>query len=84
MGITPLLHYYGTIRPCSLPFTGIGLTFTFKSSERRKPDTIVLREVEDLRLTMELSAIWREDNKLPALKKFVEIVRNQVTGISHI
>lgn len=68
----------------SLVAGGIGLTLTFKSAERRKPDNVVLREVDDLRLTMELSAIWREDNKLPALKKFVEIVRNQVTGISHI
>jgi DNA-binding transcriptional LysR family regulator len=61
----------------------IGLTFTFKSAERRKPDNVVLREVDDLRLTMDLSAIWREDNKLPALQRFIEIVRNQVTGTSH-
>lgn len=30
---------------------------------------------EDLRLTMELSAIWRNDNKIPALQKFIELVR---------
>jgi DNA-binding transcriptional LysR family regulator len=67
----------------SLVAGGIGLTFTFKSVERRKPDNVVLREVDDLRLTMDLSAIWREDNKLPALQRFIEIVRNQVTGTSH-
>jgi hypothetical protein len=58
----------------SLVAGGIGLSFTIKSAERRKPDSVVLKEVEDLRLTVELSAIWREDNKVPALGKFIEIV----------
>ena len=59
----------------SLVAGGIGLSFTIKSAERRKPDSVVLKEVEDLRLTVELSAIWREENKVPALQKFIEIVR---------
>ena len=59
----------------SLVAGGIGLSFTIKSAERRKPDSVVLKEVEDLRLTVELSAIWREDNKVPALRKLIEIVR---------
>jgi DNA-binding transcriptional LysR family regulator len=59
----------------SLVAGGIGLSFTIKSAEKRKPDSVVLKEVEDLRLTVELSAIWREDNKVPALQKFIEIVR---------
>ena len=66
----------------SLVAGGIGLSFIQKSAERRKPDNIVLRKVEDLRLTTELSAIWREDNKVPALQKFIEIVRKQFTRIS--
>jgi DNA-binding transcriptional LysR family regulator len=32
---------------------GIGLSFPIQSAERAKPDTVVLREVEDLRLTSE-------------------------------
>ena len=59
----------------SLVAGGIGLSFTIKSAERRKPDSVVLKEVDDLRLTVELSAIWREDNKVPALRKIIEIVR---------
>ena len=59
----------------SLVAGGIGLSFTIKSAERRKPDSVVLKEVEGLRLTVELSAIWREDNQVPALQKFIEIVR---------
>jgi DNA-binding transcriptional LysR family regulator len=59
----------------SLVAGGIGLSFTIKSAEKRKPDSVVLKVVEDLRLTVELSAIWREDNKVPALQKLIEIVR---------
>ena len=59
----------------SLVAGGIGLSFTIKSAERRKPDSVVLKEVEDLLLTVELFAIWREDNEVPALQKFIEIVR---------
>jgi DNA-binding transcriptional LysR family regulator len=65
----------------SLVAGAIGLSFTIQSAERTKPDTVVLREVEDLRLTIEFSAIWREDNKVPALQQFIEIVRNQSPGI---
>jgi len=38
---------------------------------------------DDLRVTAELSAIWRGDNKLLALQKFIEMVRQQCTGIAH-
>jgi len=62
---------------------GIGLSFTIKSAERTKPDKVVLREVEDLRLNLELYAIWRGDNKIPALQKFIEIVRSRSTKTSH-
>jgi len=66
----------------SLVAGGIGLSFTIQSAERTKPDSVVLREVEDLRLTIELSAIWREDNQVPALQTFLEIVRHQFPGIA--
>jgi len=62
---------------------GIGLYFTIKSADRAKPDKIVLREVMDLRLNVDLYAIWRADNKIPALRKFIEIVRSRSTQISH-
>jgi DNA-binding transcriptional LysR family regulator len=66
----------------SLVAGGIGLSFTIRSAERTKPDKVVLREVEDLRLNLELYAIWRADNKVPALQKFIEIVRSRSTEIS--
>ena len=66
----------------SLVAGGIGVTFTITSAEKTKPDRVVLRKVDDLRVTAELSAIWRGDNKLPALQRFIEMVRQQCTGIA--
>ena len=66
----------------SLVAGGIGLSFTITSAARTKPDSVVLREVEALRDTSELSTIWRADNKAPALQRFIEMVRNQFTGIA--
>jgi len=56
---------------------GIGLSFVTESAERTKPNGVVLRDVADLRVTAELFAIWRKDNKAPALQKFVEMIRSQ-------
>jgi DNA-binding transcriptional LysR family regulator len=67
----------------SLVAGGIGLSFTIKSAARTKPDTVVLRDFDDLRLKIEFFVIWRDDNKLPALQKFIEVVRKQSTGKSH-
>jgi DNA-binding transcriptional LysR family regulator len=63
----------------SLVAGGIGLSFTIESAEKTKPESVVLKKVEDLRATTKLSAIWRGDNKVPALQKFIETVRNQFT-----
>jgi DNA-binding transcriptional LysR family regulator len=59
----------------SLVAGGIGLSFTIKSAERTKPDNVVLREVDGMRVTIDFSAIWREDNMVPALQQFIKIVR---------
>ena len=66
----------------SLVAGGIGVTFTITSAEKIKPDHVVLRKVDDLRVTAELSAIWRGNNKVPALQKFIAIVREQFGGIA--
>ena len=66
----------------SLVAGGIGVSFTIASAEKMKPDSVVLRKVDDLRVTAELSAIWRGDNKILALQKFIEIVRGQATEIA--
>jgi len=61
---------------------GIGVSFTITSAEKMKPDSVVLKKVDDLRVTAELSAIWRGDNKVPALQKFIEVVRKHVSRIA--
>jgi len=66
----------------SLVAGGIGVTFTITSAGKTKPESVVLRKVDDLQVTAELSAIWRGDNKVPALQKFIEMVRQQFGGIA--
>ena len=66
----------------SLVAGGIGVTFTITSAEKTKPDSVVLRTVDDLRVTAELSAIWRGDNKVPALLKFIELVHQQFPDVA--
>jgi DNA-binding transcriptional LysR family regulator len=64
----------------SLVAGGIGLSFINKSAARMKPPNVVLREVEDLRVKLEFSAIWWADKNDPALDNFVDIVRKQAQG----
>ena len=66
----------------SLVADGIGVTFTITSAEKTKPDSVVLRKADDLRVTAELSAIWKGDKKIPALQKFIEMIRQQFGGIA--
>jgi len=59
----------------SLVAAGIGATFITDAARRRKPDEVCLIPVEDLDATISLKAIWRSDDKTPALKDFVAAVR---------
>jgi len=61
----------------SLVAGGIGLSFVIQSAERTKPNGVVLKDVGDLRVTAQLFAIWRKDNKAPALQKFIELIRTE-------
>jgi len=36
-------------------------------AERTKPSGVVLKDVADLRVTTQFSAIWRKDNRAPAV-----------------
>jgi hypothetical protein len=59
----------------SLVAGGIGLSLVIQSAERTKPNGLVLKDVGDLRVTAQLFAIWRKDNKAPALQKFPDVAR---------
>jgi len=66
----------------SLVAGGIGLSFVIESAERTKPNGVVLRDVGDLRVTPHFSAVWRKDNKAPALQKFVEMIRSDFADVA--
>jgi DNA-binding transcriptional LysR family regulator len=59
----------------SLVAAGIGATFITESAKRRKPDEVALVPVEDLDATLSLKAIWRSDDKTPALREFASLLR---------
>ena len=66
----------------SLVAGGIGLSFVVESAERTKPNRVVLRDVGDLRVTAELFAVWRKDNKAPVLQKSIEMIRSQFAEVA--
>jgi DNA-binding transcriptional LysR family regulator len=66
----------------SLVAGGIGLSFVIESAERTRPNGVVLRDVGDLRVTAQLFAIWRRDNKAPALQKFVEMIHSLLAEVA--
>ena len=59
----------------SLVAADIGLTFITEEAQRRKPDNVVLIEVEDLKATITLKAMWRKHDKSPAVREFVKAMR---------
>jgi DNA-binding transcriptional LysR family regulator len=59
----------------SLVAAGIGATFITEAAKRRKPDDVCLIPIEDLDASLSLKAIWRADDKTPALRDFVSAVR---------
>jgi DNA-binding transcriptional LysR family regulator len=66
----------------SLVAGGIGLSFVIQSAERTKPNGVVSKDVGDLRVTAQLFAIWRNDNKAPALQKFIELIRTEFPDVA--
>lgn len=62
----------------SLVAAGIGVTLITEAVKRRKPDGVVLIPVDDLDLQISLKAMWRSDDKTPAVSKFMSITRRCV------
>ncbi|MBX9668384.1 MAG: LysR family transcriptional regulator [Candidatus Obscuribacterales bacterium] len=58
----------------SLVSADIGVTFITEYARRRKPDNVILKEVQDLNATLRLSAMWSTSNRNPALKPFIETI----------
>ncbi|MDZ4838031.1 MAG: LysR family transcriptional regulator [Candidatus Melainabacteria bacterium] len=60
----------------SLVSADIGVTFITEAARRRKPDNVTLIEIKDMDATITLRAMWRSDNRNPALKPFITAVKN--------
>jgi DNA-binding transcriptional LysR family regulator len=63
----------------SLVSCGLGVAFVADATRWRCPKEVVLREVDDLRLPLTVSCIWRKDNRSPLLATFLEHAR-QLAG----
>lgn len=58
----------------SLVAADIGATFITEYARRRKPDNVILKEVQDLNATLRLTAMWSTTNHNPALKPFLATI----------
>lgn len=63
----------------SLVSCGLGVAFVTDATRWRCPKEVVLRKVDDLRLLLTVSCIWRKGNGAPLLASFLEHVR-QLAG----
>lgn len=59
----------------SLVAADIGVTFITEAAQHRKPDNVVLTPLKDLNATLTLYAIWRTQDRNPAVREFLSIAR---------
>lgn len=60
----------------SLVSADIGVTFITESARKRKPENVALIELRDLDATITMQAMWRSDNRNPALKPFISVIKS--------
>lgn len=63
----------------SLVAADIGVTFITEAAQKRKPDNVVLIPVQDMNATITLTAMWRADDRNPALKEFIATLKKQAS-----
>ena len=56
---------------------GFGLTIVPEATKARKPKSVVLVSVEDLNVVTTMELVWRRNNRLPALKNFVQVLQGK-------
>jgi len=64
----------------SLVSCGLGVAFVTDATRWRCPKEVMLRNVDDLRLPLPVSCIWRKDDRAPLLTGFLTQVR-QLGGV---
>jgi DNA-binding transcriptional LysR family regulator len=58
----------------NLVAAGVGLAFLNRSFGSLPSRDVILRNVDDLSVPVNLEFVWRRDNRLPALARFIETV----------
>jgi DNA-binding transcriptional LysR family regulator len=78
-GLTPRIVQSGTndSSNLSLVAAGFGLTIVPEATKARKPKSVVLVSVGDLDVVTTMELVWRKDNRLPALKNFVQTLQGK-------
>jgi len=65
----------------TLVSAGVGISFAQESSAKlMKPTNVVLLPVEDLKVKVRFSALWKSDNNSPLLASFLSVVRRMRTA----
>jgi DNA-binding transcriptional LysR family regulator len=68
----------------SLVSTGMAVGWVLAPASSRRPEGVVLREVEDLHLMITLALIWRARNRSSLIARFVETVRDACTSVKKV
>jgi len=78
-GLTPRIVQSGAndSSDLSLVAAGLGLTIVPAAAKSRKPKNVVLVSVSDLNVVTTMELVWKRDNRLPALKNFVQILQGK-------
>ena len=78
-GLTPRIVQSGTNDSANLSLVaaGLGLTIVPDVVTSRKPKDVVLIPVSDLNVVTKMELVWRKDNRLPALKNFVQCLQGK-------
>jgi DNA-binding transcriptional LysR family regulator len=61
----------------SLVSTGMAVGWVLAAADQRRPVGVVLREVEDLRMTMTIALVWRNGSRSTAILRFSEAVESE-------
>lgn len=78
-GLTPRIVQSGNndSSNLSLVAAGLGVTIVPDVATSRKPKDVVLVPVSDLNVVTKMELVWRKDNRLPALKNFVQCLQGK-------
>lgn len=54
---------------------GVGVTLVASSLSSVRPDEVAYRQISDLRLTLEVAVVWKDEKQLPLLHELRQIAR---------